>query len=72
MAIKFGNMIVGGVAANQPAPVKVQQVPTIRKIVEENTEIASQETHVNLKDGELERLIPKKSSYLMDLALGSE
>jgi hypothetical protein len=76
MAIKCGNMIVGGVATTQPEPVKqvqeITRVATIRRMIEEKTESSSQETHVKLKDGELERLIPKKSSYLMDLALGSE
>jgi hypothetical protein len=76
MAIKCGNMIVGGVSTKQPEPVKqvqeITRVATIRRMIEEKTESSSQETHVKLKDGELERLIPKKSSYLMDLALGSE
>jgi hypothetical protein len=73
MAIKVGNMIVGGVTISAPpsepdsAPVRksLTRILTEKKLEEQT------ETHVKLTDGELERLVPKKSSYMMDLALGS-
>ena len=70
MALIFGNMVVGGVQSNEPSPTPVPPKRTaVSNIIESET---NKETHVKLKDGELERLVPKKSSYMMDLALGSE
>lgn len=45
----------------------------VKVIKQEETVIQNEsDSHVKIKDGELERLIPKKSSYMMDLTLGSE
>jgi hypothetical protein len=76
MAIKVGgNMIVGGVSISSPPPVPEPDPVPVRKslsrILTENKLEEQTETHVKLTDGELERLVPKKSSYMMDLALGS-
>jgi hypothetical protein len=71
MAISFGNMIVGGVSVNESSPTPVSPKRTeIARVVQSQETI--EESHVKLKDGELERLVPKKSSYMMDLTLGSE
>ena len=72
--LKFGNMIVGGVVVETPTPeepVKKKQ-ESISVRIAKQTEEENLETHVKLTDGELERLVPKKSPYMMDLALGSE
>jgi len=76
MAIKCGNMIIGGVRQEvvipsvETAPVK--KVQSISAVLKNNQEQEDTETHIKIKDGELERLIPKKSSYMVDLGLGSK
>lgn len=47
-------------------------VPVVAVKQKTYTEETDSETHVKIKNGELERLIPKKSSYMVDLVLGSE
>lgn len=78
MGLKIGNLIVGG-NAPQTKPFELEQTVSfsqIRKVTEEKLEIQTkeiqEETHIKLQDGELERLIPKKSSYMMDFTSGSE
>jgi hypothetical protein len=71
MAIKFGNMVVGGVVVETAPPPQAPVRKSLTRVLTEKKLEESTETHVKLTDGELERLVPKKSSYMMDLALGS-
>ena len=49
---------------------KETEVLIVREEIKPQTD--DLETHIRVKDGELERLFPKRSSYMMDLALGSK
>lgn len=75
MALIIGNLIVGNSVVSSSKPVT--EIETIsfsqlKKDTEFDTKQIQEETHIKLQDGELERLIPKKSSYMMDFTSGSE
>jgi hypothetical protein len=77
MGLIIGNLIVGGNASIQkPVETETVSFSQVRKVTEEKLELQTkeiqEETHVKFQDGELERLIPKKSSYMMDFTSGLE
>ena len=85
MALIAKNIILQTFESQEKKPVNkniLEKVITFRELkeasfplieIEQKKEVVpNEETHIRIKDGELERLFHKKSSYMMDLVLGSQ